>query len=137
MATGKLHVIHLTIERPWEEVYAFASQPANMRHWASGLAAGLTPRGPEWIGDGGPIGTVRIRFAPPNEFGVIDHTVILADDMTVFNALRIVPNGDGAEVMFNLLQMADTDNSAAEADAAHIRKDLEALKRLLEEGRPT
>ena len=48
-----------------------------MALWASGLASGLTRNGDDWIADGGPIGNVRVRFAPPNDFGVIDHRVTL------------------------------------------------------------
>src|SRR5690606_30844699 len=124
-------IVHIGIDRPWAEVYEVAARPETMPRWASGLAAGLTRDGEDWIGDGGPIGTVRIRFAPPNLFGVLDHTVTMEDGLVVENALRVVPNGEGAEVMFTLLQRPGLDAAAFEADAAHVLKDLQALKRLL------
>jgi len=132
MATLPARIVHRTIRRNWRAVYDFASRPENMQLWASGLAAGLTPDGDDWIADGGPIGNVRVRFAPPNEFGVIDHTVTLPDGLRVENALRVVPNGDGAEVMFTLLRQAGMDDAAFAADAAHIARDLDALARLME-----
>ncbi|MCP8893668.1 SRPBCC family protein [Shinella daejeonensis] len=125
-------IIHRTIARDWRDVYAFASRPENMPAWASGLAAGLTRNGDEWIADGGPIGAVRVRFAPDNDFGVIDHRVTLPDGGIVENALRVVPNGDGAEVMFTLLKQPGMDEAAFEADAAHVARDLDALASLLE-----
>jgi hypothetical protein len=73
-----------------------------------------------------------VRFAPENPFGVMDHTVTLPDGTVVENALRVVPNGDGTEIMFTLLRQPGTDDQAFEADAAHIRKDLESLKAILE-----
>ena len=105
--------------------------------WASGLAAGLTRDGDDWIADGGPIGAVRVRFAPDNELGVIDHRVTLPDGLVVDNALRVVPNGTGAEVMFTLLRQPNMDDDAFETDAAHVARDLETLKTLMEERETT
>lgn len=132
MTTMPARIIHTTIDRPWRDVYAFASRPENMPRWAAGLAAGLTPDGTDWIGDGGAIGKIRVRFAPQNDFGVIDHRVTLETDARFENAFRVVPNGDGAEVMFVLLRHPGTDDAAFEADAAAIAKDLVTLKGLLE-----
>ena len=133
MTTMPARIVHRTIRRDWHAVYAFAARPENMPLWASGLASGLTRDGEDWIADGGPIGNVRVRFAPQNDFGVIDHTVTLPDGLVVENALRIVPNGDGAEVMFTLLRQPGMDDAAFEADAAHVARDLDALARLMEE----
>ncbi|WP_439627180.1 SRPBCC family protein [Shinella sp.] len=133
MTTMPARIIHRTIRRDWRAVYAFAAKPENMPLWASGLASGLTRDGDDWIADGGPIGNVRVRFAPPNDFGVVDHTVTLLSGLVVENALRIVPNGDGCEVMFTLLRQPDMDDAAFESDAAHVTRDLEALAKLMEQ----
>ncbi|TWF54233.1 SRPBCC family protein [Neorhizobium alkalisoli] len=132
MTVMAARIVHLSIDRNWRHVYDFVHRPENMPQWASGLASGLRQDGEDWLGDGGPIGTIRIRFAPQNAFGVIDHTVTLADGTVVENALRVVPNGDGTEIMFTLLRQPGTDDAAFEADAAHIRKDLQSLKAILE-----
>ena len=133
MTTMPARIIHRTIERDWRAVHAFAAKPENMPLWASGLASGLTRDGDDWLADGGPLGTVRVRFAAPNDFGVIDHTVTLPNGLVVENALRVVPNGDGAEVMFTLLRQPDMDDAAFESDAAHVTRDLDTLKRLMED----
>lgn len=135
MTVLPVRIVHLTIEREPEAVYAFASDPRNMPKWASGLSAGLEPDGEDWVGDGGPIGKVRVRFAPPNPFGVIDHTVTMPDGQSVHNALRVTPNGDGSLVSFILLRRPEMDNAAFEADAAHVRMDLMTLRALMEAGR--
>ncbi len=135
MPTMPARIIHRSIARDWRVVYAFASRPENMPAWASGLAAGLKQVGDDdWLADGGPIGNVHVRFAPANNYGVIDHTVTLPDGRRVENALRVVPNGDGAEVMFTLLRQPDMDDAAFEADAAHVARDLDTLANLLDEG---
>lgn len=133
MTTLPARIVHRSIDRDWRAVYAFAAKPENMPLWASGLASGLTRDGDDWIADGGPIGNVRVRFAPANDFGVIDHTVILPDGRVVENALRVIPNGDGAEVMFTLLRQPDMDDAAFESDAAHVARDLHALAKLMED----
>jgi hypothetical protein len=132
MTVMPARIIHVSIEREWRDVYGFASRPENMARWASGLASDLRRDGEDWIGDGGPIGEIRVRFAPDNDFGVIDHRVILANGLSVDNALRVVPNGDGCEVMFTLLRQPGTDDASYEADAAHVLKDLRSLKAILE-----
>ncbi|WP_242223463.1 SRPBCC family protein [Shinella zoogloeoides] len=133
MAPLPARIIHRSIRRDWRAVYEFTARPENMPLWASGLASGLTRDGKDWIADGGPVGTVRVRFAPENDFGVIDHRVTLPDGRHVENALRVVPNGDGAEVMFTLLRQPDMDDAAFESDAAHVARDLDALAGLMEE----
>ncbi|MCZ7455320.1 SRPBCC family protein [Rhizobium rhizogenes] len=125
-------IIHLSVEKPWAQVYGFASDPRNMPRWAAGLGGGLKPDGNDWIADGGPLGEVRVNFAPTNEFGVIDHVVTLPDGLKVYNALRVTPNGSGAEVSFTLLRLDGMTDEDFEEDAKAITADLETLKSLLE-----
>lgn len=136
MAVMHARIVHIGIDRPWKDVYEFAAKPENLPLWAAGLASGLVPDGDEWIADGGPIGEVRVRFAPRNALGVLDHTVTMANGVVVQNALRVVPNGDGAEVQFTLLQRPDMDDASFEADARAVQRDLEALKAHVEGRRP-
>jgi hypothetical protein len=131
VSTLPAEIIHVSIDRNWRDVYEFASRPENMPLWASGLASGLDPDGEDWVASG-VLGTVRVSFVPPNEFGVIDHTVTIESGLRVYNALRIVPNGDGCEIMFTLLRLPGMTDEQYAADAAHIRKDLDALKGLME-----
>lgn len=130
MSIMSAKIVHISIDRDWRDVYDFASKPENMPLWASGLASGLEPDGEDWIATG-VLGTVRVSFVPPNEFGVLDHTVTIESGLRVYNALRVVPNGDGCEVMFTLLRLPGMTDEQFAADAAHVRKDLEALKNLI------
>ncbi|WEX76058.1 SRPBCC family protein [Sinorhizobium numidicum] len=131
MTTMIARIIHTSIARDWREVYAFMADHEKMPLWASGLSSGLTRDGDEWIAPG-PLGTARVRFAPDNEFGVIDHLVTLDNGLEVHNALRVVPNGDGAEVMFTLLRQPNMSDEQFAADAAWVEKDLATLKSILE-----
>jgi hypothetical protein len=131
MAIYTSRMIHVSIDRDWREVYDFASVPKNLQRWAAGLGRRFERSGEEWLAedpDGRPI---RIRFSQPNEFGVLDHVVFAGNEQT-HNAMRAVPNGTGAEVMFVLLQKPDMTDEAFDADAAAVQRDLHALKALLE-----
>jgi hypothetical protein len=127
----KARIIHISTERNWRDVYSFAANPENMPLWASGLGTGLEPDGEDWVAHG-PLGSVRVRFAPPNELGVMDHLVTMESGLVVHNALRVIPNGDGAEVMFTLLKLPGVTEEKFEADAHWVQKDLNTLKQLLE-----
>lgn len=85
------------------------------------------------LADGGPLGTVRGQFSPPNESGVIDHEVAMPDGMIVYNCLRVAPNGDGADVLFTLLRQPGMDDAAFEADARDVQRDLKTLRALMED----
>ena len=73
-----------------------------------------------------------LRFAPPNDLGVLDHDVVLPDGTTVTNPVRVLADGDGSEVVFTLRRQPGVDDAAFEADAAAIAADLATLKRVLE-----
>lgn len=131
MSTMNAKIVHISIDRGWKDVYDYASRPENMPLWASGLASGLTRDGDDWIAEGA-LGVARVRFAPRNDFGVIDHLVTLETDLQVHNSLRIVPNGDGCEVMFTLLRLPGMTEEQFAADGAHVMRDLKTLKELME-----
>ncbi|MEI2296901.1 SRPBCC family protein [Ensifer sp. MJa1] len=133
MQTHAAKIIHITIDRDWREIYAFMAKRENMPLWASGLSSGLTRDGDDWLATG-PLGTARVRFAPDNAFGVVDHLVTLTDGTKVNNALRVVPNGDGAEVMFTLLRQPEMSNEQFAGDSRWVEKDLATLKSIMESG---
>ncbi len=131
MTTYECRIISVTIDRDWREVYDFGSIPENFPRWAAGLGRRFEKSGEEWTAedpDGHPI---RIRFSRPNEYGVLDHTV-LVDGSETRNAMRVVPNGTGAVVTFTLLRTPSTTDAAFAADAAAVERDLNTLKALLE-----
>ena len=125
-------VVNASIQRDWRQVYAFASQPENMAQWASGLGSGLEHADDHWLVDGGPLGKVKVRFSPQNEHGIVDHWVEMPSGMTVYNAFRIVQNGDGAEAIFLVTRLPGMSAEQFEQDARHVSTDLANLKRIME-----
>jgi predicted enzyme related to lactoylglutathione lyase len=132
MATFPPQTITVSIARDWREVYDFASVPQNFPRWAAGLGTRFERSGEEWTAEGPDGRPIRIRFSPPNGFGVLDHTVFTEDGSETLNAMRVVANGSGAEVMFTLLKAPGTTQELFAADAAAVERDLNSLKTLLE-----
>jgi carbon monoxide dehydrogenase subunit G len=124
--------VSVYIARPPAAVYEFASDPTNLPRWAAGLAQSEVRRdGDEWIADA-PFGTVRVRFAERNSLGVMDHDVTLASGVTVHNSMRVVPNGDGSELLFTVIRQPGMSDEQFASDQAAVEKDLKTLKGLLE-----
>ncbi len=130
MGSASRH-ISIGVDRPAAEVYAFAADPRNLPTWAAGLAGSTIERdGEQWLTDS-PMGRIVVTFAPPNDLGVLDHEVTLPSGETVYNALRVIRDGAGCEVVFTLRQrhMSDED---FERDAQAVTADLVTLKSLAE-----
>jgi uncharacterized membrane protein len=131
MPTFNSQTLSVTIDRPWTQVYDYAADPANLSHWAAGLGSGFDRSGDKWIFHDPSGKPVSMTFAADNPFGVLDHDVFVGDQV-VHMAVRVMPNGDGAEVTILVLQLPGMDDAAFERDQAAVRKDLEKLKSLLE-----
>ncbi len=112
-------------------VYAFVSDPRHLPQWAAGLARSMRPEGDHWIAET-PEGPVKVRFAPKNEFGILDHTVSLAPGVDIQVPMRVVPNGEGSEVIFTLFQFPGMPPEKFTEDIGLVEKDLQTLKTLLE-----
>ena len=128
---------HLSVHigRPAAAVYEFASDPSRMPLWASGLGGGMEQVDGRWYiqTEGGPL---AIDFAPPNEFGVIDHDVTMPSGEIVYNPMRVIADDAGAaqgcEVVFSLRRQAGLSDQEFARDAEMIMADLERLKGLME-----
>lgn len=131
MATHEARTLQISIGRNWRDVYDFASVPDNLPKWASGLTSGLQKSGDEWLADG-PAGKLRLRFAPPNKLGVLDHWVTTETGEEVYIPLRALANGESCEVIFTLFRLPGMDDEKFAADAAWVMGDLQKLKDLLE-----
>lgn len=120
------------IARRPAEVYEFASDPRNLPRWAAGLARSeVTKEGGEWVAHA-PFGKVRVKFAPPNSLGVMDHDVRLESGVTIHNPMRVVPNGEGSEFVFTLIRQPGVSDEQFAQDKAAVEKDLKTLKHHLE-----
>lgn len=131
MSIAETTHLSVHVERSPKEVYDFASRPENIAVWAQGLSGGLTRDGDAWVGEG-PVGRIRVRFAPPNDFGVVDHWVTEPNGSLVYIPIRVLAHGNGSELVFTLFRLPGMSDEHYAADAAAVQRDLSTLKQVLE-----
>ena len=94
----------VSIERPPADVAAFVRDPRNLPRWAAGLGSDVVEEnGRLYVQTPG--GKASVDFAPPNDLGVLDHTVTLPDGNEVYVPMRVVPHGAGSVVVFTILRL--------------------------------
>ena len=116
--------------------YQWTADPAHLPLWASGLAEGaVTPvagTDGHWQVDA-PGGRATLRFAPANDFGVLDHWVLPAGMAEVYVPFRVIATGAGrCQLQMTLLRQGGMDDATFERDSQWIARDLLALAHRLE-----
>jgi Polyketide cyclase / dehydrase and lipid transport len=120
-----------SIDRPSAEVYDYAADPAHLPEWAPGLGSSVENVDGRWFVET-PAGRAGLAFVERNEFGVLDHEVTLPSGDVIYNPMRVVPNGDGCEVVFSLRRLPDMSSEDFDRDAGLVQADLTRLKQVLE-----
>jgi len=134
--TFKSQHISVSINRSADQIYEFASNPGNLPKWAAGLSGSIKNVNGDWIAES-PMGRVKIKFADKNKFGILDHDVTLPSGAKVYNPMRVFPNNDGSELIFTLYGRPGMSDQMFAEDAEAVARDLEKLKTLLENSRPS
>lgn len=130
--TVESRIITVRIDRPFDKVYEFLVDPANWNQWAFGLGRNIRHSRDGWIADSDS-GVTRAQFTPRNSFGVVDHTVIRPSGQRVYVPMRLIANGSGCELLFTLFREPSMSDEQFASDAGFVQRDLEGLKRLLEQ----
>jgi Polyketide cyclase / dehydrase and lipid transport len=119
------------IDRPADEVYEYASDPANLPHWAPGLGSSVKKVDDRWFVETSE-GRVGFAFVQRNEYGVLDHYVTLPSGEVVYNPMRVIADESGCEVVFTLRHRPGMSDEDFRADADAVAADLTRLKQVLE-----
>lgn len=127
---NRTHTVSVGIAVAPQVVYDYAADPANLPTWAPGFVKSIAQHGSHWTAETS-LGPVKMRFTPVNELGVLDHDVELPTG-TVHNPIRVVPNGDGCEVLFTLVQLPGVADAQFEIDMDAVRADLNKLRTVME-----
>jgi len=125
--------VQTSIEHSIEQTYAFLREPENFPKWASGLGSGLTREDDKWYA-AAPQGRAEVTFSEANPYGVADHWVKLPDGKELYIPLRVIGNGAGCEVLLTLFRAPDVADETFAQDQDWVRKDLQKLKQLMENG---
>jgi hypothetical protein len=128
----RAQTLSVSINKPFDEVYEFAHQPANFALWAEGLGEDLRAgMGGIWLAETAN-GPAEIQFTPRNDQGVLDHTLRLRTGR-IYVPLRVVKNGDGCEVMLTVFRPDQISDAQFHSDLDAVARDLNRLKGLLED----
>jgi hypothetical protein len=123
--------LSVSIACPPDKVYEFVSNPENIPKWAKGLGKSVSREGSYWIVESS-LGSMKVRFAENNKFGVLDQYVTTPSGVEVYVPLRVLANGKGSEVIFTLFRLPDMTDEQYTEDSKMVEQDLKTLKDLLE-----
>jgi polyketide cyclase/dehydrase/lipid transport protein len=130
MTTDSAHVAD-RIDCSAAEVYAYVRDPKHIPDWAPGLGQGVEEVDGDWFVETG-MGRVKVVFAPPNDYGVLDHEVTFPTGEVFLNPVRVVPYGDGCEIAFTVRRMPGVSDADFTRDVAAVTADLARLRRILD-----
>ena len=123
--------LNIFINRPFGVVYNFVSRPQNLPEWAIAFCKSIRQVDHDWIAET-PRGPARIRIVPHNPLGILDHYVVPAPGVEIFVPMRVVPNGDGCEIIFTLLHRPQMSDEQFAEDQRLVANDLLTLKKVME-----
>ena len=127
----KSQTISVFIAVPARRVYEFAANPLNLPLWAPSFFKSVELVKGEWVVQS-PEGRAVIAFVPANALGVLDHTVTLPSGLTFTSRMRVIPNGEGSEVLLTLFQQEEMSDQQFQEEAALVLSDLQTLRQTLE-----
>ena len=106
--------------------------PRHLVDWAPGLLTSIDRVDGQWVAESG-MGPIRLEFAAPNEFGVLDHDVTTESGPTVHNAMRVIPDDEGSsELVFTVRRQPEMSDADFERDQAAVLADLARLRDIVE-----
>jgi Predicted integral membrane protein len=129
--TYQVRYISVSVNKPANDVYQFASNPENFPKWVAFIQS-IRKEGDFWVAESG-LGNIKIKWAPKNEWGILDHYVTLPNGETVYNPMRVISNNNGSEFIFTLFRMPGRSKKAFNEDAQAVTADLNKLKEIMEQ----
>ena len=127
MSVQRATVVHISILAAPDSVVAFLAEMENWKTWAPWVQSVTRLSEGHWRLETTD-GPMTVRFAEPNSLGVLDHEVTLESGVTVFNAMRVVPNGTGSELTMVVTQYPQMSLEQFEQDVQAVTDDFARLK---------
>jgi hypothetical protein len=118
----------VSIDRPYESVFDYLSDPKNDPAWAVNFIKAVKTAGGKTVAVT-PMGEIPLEVRSDRRTGVIDK--VFGGRVVV--PTRVVKNGGGADYVFTLHQPDDMPDEAWEGHGVPgLREELDTLKRILE-----
>ncbi len=131
MGLLKSTTVGVSVNRDPKTVYEFVSNLENLPTWAKMFCLSVKQLNGGWIVET-PQGPAKIRLVERNNLGILDHHVNTSPAVEVFVPMRVVPNGDGSEVMLTVFQTPEMSEEKFAEDIGLVERDLKNLKHALE-----
>jgi hypothetical protein len=131
MDVCRAEVVHTSILAPPHDVAAFLGDLATWPSWAPWIRSVSRTAERAWTLETD-AGRMQVQLVEPNALGVLDHHVTLDSGRTVFNSMRVIPNGGGSELVMTIFQQPGVSAAEFERDVRAVRDDLVRLKRAAE-----
>ena len=131
MSVYRAEAVHVSILAPPQRVFDFLADVNNWKTWAPWVRAVVDRSGRDWTleTDGG---RMHLRFAEANSLGVLDHTVTLASGVSIYNAMRVMPNGTGSELVMLVVQTPPATTEQFQQDVQAVHDDFGRIKKVVE-----
>jgi hypothetical protein len=127
MTVYRSAVVHTSIRAARDDLIAFLSDLNNWKTWAPWVRSVKRSSARDWTLDT-EAGPMKMHFVESNPLGVLDHEVTLSSGITVFNSMRVLPNGTGSELVMVLFQLPQVSSEEFERDIQAVIDDLARLK---------
>jgi len=122
----------VSIEMEPKQVYEYVRNISHFPEWATSFCLSVRPLEDHWWEVRTTDGSMNMRFVDDNDFGVLDHFVVAGEGQPILNAMRVIANGSGCEVLFTAFRQPGMSDEKFAQDASMIANDLNTLKRVLE-----
>lgn len=136
MTLQRCAVIHTSILASPQDVVSFVSDIETWTRWAPWIRSVTRLSRREWSLETA-AGPMAVRFVEVNSLGVLDHEVTLESGVTVLNAMRVLPNGSGSELVMVIFQSPGVAAEEFARDVQAVADDLARLKEAAEALRVT
>jgi uncharacterized protein YndB with AHSA1/START domain len=127
----------VTVAAPAEDVFALMADPQALPRWAVGFAQAIRADGEAWVVTTGQGAEVKVRYRTDPGRGTIDLEMEPAPGVVKTAYARVIPNGEGADVVFTQQQAPGMPDDVFDANVAALGHELTVLKALVEVACPT
>lgn len=126
MRTKVAETRSLSIAASPATVHGYVADVQNLPKWAPSFAAAVRPSGEHWtVTQGGT--EFDVAVLADRERGTID--LVSATDHKRGAFMRVLPNGDGSELLFTLFFPSDAPEDAIDAQMTTVDAELAAIRR--------
>jgi hypothetical protein len=122
----------ISIAAPSSTVYEYLADASKVPAWAPAFAPRIRPHGADWIVTA-PDREFTVSVLARQSAGTVD--IVSAEDHTRGLFARVLPNGQGSELLFTLFFPQDASEEAIKTQIATLNTELSVVRETCEQPR--